>query len=572
MPKVALLGFGAWGRNFARNFNNLGVLGGICDVDPKARQLAAKFFPGVPVYATIEEVLSATENSALVIATPAATHYRLALQALEAGRDVLVEKPLALEVWEAESLVELANKRDRVLMVGHILRYHPAVRKLKSLIQDGELGKIYYIYSNRLNIGRIRSEENILWSFAPHDLSAILFLLDEEPESVSCQGGAYLSRGVPDVTTSEFLFPSGVRAHIFVSWLHPFKEQRLVVIGTRKMAVLDDTVDEKLVVYPHRVEWRNRIPTAVRARGEKVPVEGREPLQLECEHFLECVRTRRKPLTDGEEGLRVLRVLSWCQESLRKGEAESEHVRRRPPEGAAMGRGVRIHETAVVEEGSEIGEGTVIWHFTHIEGGAKVGRWCTLGQNCNVARGAVIGDRVKIQNNVSVYAGVVVEDDVFLGPSCVFTNVTNPRAEVSRRGLYERTVVRRGATIGANATIVCGVEIGRYAFVGAGAVVTSNVPDYALVVGNPARQVGWVSRHGHRLANPDSRGVMVCPESGLRYRLDEAGRMRCLDLDEGEPLPEALRKGRGRYTDFHKVEKGMEGTRGGEGDGGMKGR
>jgi len=210
---------------------------------------------------------------------------------------------------------------------------------------------------------------------------------------------------------------------------------------------------------------------------------------------------------------------------------------------------IQIHASACVDPAALIGEGCRIWHFCHVMAGARLGRDCSLGQNVHIAAGAIVGDRVKIQNNVSVYAGTVVGDDVFLGPSCVLTNVTNPRSQVSRRSLYEKTVIRRGATIGANATVVCGITIGRHAFVAAGAVIARDVPDYALVVGVPARQQGWVSRHGHRL-RADEDGLMVCPESGLRYREASPGVLRCLDLDEDAPLPEALRVGTRSYDDF----------------------
>lgn len=208
------------------------------------------------------------------------------------------------------------------------------------------------------------------------------------------------------------------------------------------------------------------------------------------------------------------------------------------------------HESAYVDAGCEIGEGTKIWHFCHVLSGARIGRGCVLGQNCHVAGDVVIGDNVKLQNNVSVYTGTVVEDDVFLGPSCVLTNVTNPRSQVDRHRLYERTVLRRGCSIGANATVVCGVVIGRYAFVGAGAVVVRDVPDYGLVVGNPARRRGWVSRHGLPLRDRDAEGVMTCPESGLRYREAAPGVVRCLDLDEEAPLPESLRVGERFYDEI----------------------
>jgi UDP-2-acetamido-3-amino-2,3-dideoxy-glucuronate N-acetyltransferase len=213
-----------------------------------------------------------------------------------------------------------------------------------------------------------------------------------------------------------------------------------------------------------------------------------------------------------------------------------------------------VHSSAYVDEGADIGAGTKVWHFSHIMKGARIGEKCVIGQNVNVDGGTVIGSNVKIQNNVSVYAGVVIEDDVFLGPSCVLTNVTNPRSQVNRHSLYERTTLRRGCTIGANATIVCGVTIGRYAFVAAGAVVTRDVSDYALVMGNPARQVGWMSRHGHRLREPDPDGVMRCPEKGFTYKEIEPGVLRCLDLDEEAVLPAELTKGTRSYKEL-KLQK-----------------
>ena len=195
------------------------------------------------------------------------------------------------------------------------------------------------------------------------------------------------------------------------------------------------------------------------------------------------------------------------------------------------------HPSAIIDEPCTIGEGTKIWHFSHVMKGAAIGHHCILGQNVHIANDVTIGNNVKIQNNVSVYTGVELEDDVFCGPSCVFTNVTNPRSQIVRHHLYERTLVRRGATIGANATIVCGTTIGRYAFIGAGAVVASDVPDYALMLGVPAKQKGWMSRHGHRLQTPDDGGIMICPESNWRYKEVEPGKLYCLDWNEDEPLP-----------------------------------
>lgn len=542
--RVAVVGVGYWGKNLARNFHELGALKALCDVDKSAEKDCGRNYNGVRFLPDFQEVLSDSSIDAVVLATPAVTHHEMARAALQAGKDVLVEKPLAIQVKHGEDLVRLAEANHRILMVGHILRYHPAILKLQRLIRDGALGKINYLYSNRLNIGKIRSEENILWSFAPHDISVMLSLLNEMPTKVTCQGGAYLSHGVTDVTLSHFEFLTGVQAHIFVSWLHPFKEQRLVIVGAEKMAVFDDTALHKLVLYPHKVEWKNRIPTAIKANGEIVDLEDQEPLRAECQHFLDCLESRTTPLTDGREGLRVLHVLDACQRALINGEIALES---RDARNEKKGRPYFVHESAYVDDGAEIGAGTKVWHFSHIMNGAKVGERCVIGQNVNIDGGTAIGTNVKIQNNVSVYTGVVIEDDVFLGPSCVLTNVTNPRSQVNRHTLYESTYLKRGCTIGANATILCGITVGRYAFIGAGAVVTKDVPDFALIIGNPGHQAGWMSRHGHRLGRPESNGLMVCPESGYRYQETEPGILRCLDLDEEAVLPAELSKGSKSY-------------------------
>ncbi len=541
--RVAVVGMGYWGKNLVRTFHQAGALHTVCDSNLAVESTLEKDYAGVRFVRDFGALLADPEVQAIALATPAVSHFEMAKAGLLAGKDVYVEKPLAVDVGQGRELVDLAGRLKRVLMVGHILHYHPAVVKLRELIDAGALGKIHYIYSNRLNIGKIRHEENILWSFAPHDISVMLALLGEMPSRVSSQGGAYLNRDVFDVTVSQLEFPSGAQAHIFVSWLHPVKEQRLVVVGSEKMAVFDDTIDEKLVLYPHKVEWKNRVPTAVKAKGEVVPLVMVEPLMAECRHFVECVATRAMPRTSGAEGLRVLSVLDACQRSLLgRGTVVTPASETAPAEKKYF-----AHETACVDEGSHVGAGTRVWHYSHILKGARIGERCSIGQNVNVDSGAVIGNNVKIQNNVSVYSGVVVEDDVFLGPSCVLTNVTNPRSQVNRHSLYETSVLKRGCTIGANSTIVCGVTVGRYAFVAAGAVVTRHVPDYALVAGNPARSLGWMSRHGHRLGKPDAEGIMRCPETGYRYREVSPGVLRCLDLDEEAPLPADLTKGTKSY-------------------------
>ena len=511
---IGCIGAGYWGRNLVRNFDALNALSWICDADTARHAELAAAYPRARVTDSVDRVLSDPGVTGVAIATPAETHGELARKALLAGKDVFVEKPLCLSVEEGEGLAKLAADNGRVLMVGHLLWYHPAVLRLKRLIDEGELGRIQYIYSNRLNLGKIRTEENILWSFAPHDVSVILGLVGEMPEAIHAQGGNYLNDRIADVTVSLLSFPSGVKAHIFVSWLHPFKEQKLVVVGDRKMAVFNDLEREnKLLLYPHSINWKKNLPVASKAEAEPIAFEAGEPLQAECSHFLECIRTRATPRTDAREGLRVLKVLQDCQRALERGPAsvrtEAKEKSPKPP--------YFVHESAFVDAGVEIGEGTTIWHVSHVLKNSRIGQGCRIGQNVVIGPNAVIGNGVKIQNNVSVYEGVTLEDGVFCGPSMVFTNVFNPRSEIVRMHELRSTLVRQGASLGANCTIVCGVTIGRYAFVGAGAVVVKDVPDYALVVGNPGRAIGWMCVCGNRLRFDGDNGAGSCADCPRTY-------------------------------------------------------
>ena len=511
--RVAVIGAGHWGKNLVRNFADLGALAAVCDPDPQACAAVSR---GIETCSNFSDLLRNPSINAVAIATPAISHYPIAKEFLLAGKDVFVEKPLALEPAEGQELIDLAAQQGRMLMVGHILQYHPAVLKLKSLVDGGELGKIQYVYSNRLNIGKIRSEENILWSFAPHDISVMLLLLGEIPTEVSAHGGNYLQSQVADVTLTALSFANGVKGHIFVSWLHPFKEQMLVVVGDKKMAVFDDvSKDRKLVLYPHTIDWIERLPVARKADGEVVPLEAQEPLKAECTHFLECIRTRRPPRTDGREGLRVLQVLEAGQRSLdQRGTPIKLASLLAPPPAPPY----FVHETAVIDQPSEIGPGSKIWHFSHILKNCRIGANCNIGQNVVIGPEVAIGAGCKVQNNVSIYQGVVLEDYVFCGPSMVFTNVHNPRAHIRRMDELRPTLVKTGASLGANATIVCGNTIGRYAFVGAGAVVTRDVPDHALVVGNPARQICWMCACGVRLP-----ADLQCPACNQHYMAGDQG-------------------------------------------------
>ena len=512
MLKVAVLGAGYWGTNLIRVFKELDVLKLICDTDKNKLKIQSGKFPDVEITDSVKEVWNDKEIEAVVIATPAVTHYELTKQALLSGKHVFVEKPLALKKKEGEELVVLANDSARVLMVGHILQYHPAVVTLKNLIDKGELGKVEYMYSNRLNIGKLRTEENILWSFAPHDISVMLMLHGAEPVKVSAYGGDYLSRGVYDTTMTNLEFANGAKGHIFVSWLHPFKEQKLVVVGSKAMAVFDDMAKEKLFVYPHKIEWKNgKIPIAHKAEHYNVEVENKEPLKEEAKHFLECILEKKTPKTDAVEGLKVLKVLQKAEESIAPSCSLAIPAKRSSR--------YFVHPTSFVDDGAEIGEGTKIWHFSHVLKKSKIGKNCVIGQNASIGPSVTIGDNVKIQNNVSVYDGVTLEDDVFCGPSAVFTNVYNPRAFVERKKEFRETLIKKGSSIGANATIVCGVTIGKYAFVGAGAVVKENVPDYGLMVGVPSKQIGWACKCGVTLKfGIDNHAE--CAYCGSTYSID----------------------------------------------------
>ena len=315
-PRVAVVGCGQWGKNLVRTFHGLGALQWLCDSNPDALQQQARLVPGVQTTTRFDELL-ASDVDAIVLATPAALHYAGARAALRAGKDVFVEKPLALRYSEGSELVELADSLDRVLMVGHILQYHPAIARLHELVAREELGRLWYIYSNRLNLGRVRHEENILWSFAPHDLSVIHSLAGAEPETVSAIGGTYLQPGIADTTVTNLRFANGVGAHIFVSWLHPYKEQRLVVVGERKMAVFDDTRQTgKLRIHDKGFQWTDGVPVPRNDAETVLEIDDAEPLRLECEHFLACVTRRTRPLTDGASALSVLRVLEASQRSM----------------------------------------------------------------------------------------------------------------------------------------------------------------------------------------------------------------------------------------------------------------
>jgi len=327
---IAVVGTGDWGANLVRNFSALpgARLVALCDADPQRLAKTAAQYPGTATHARVEDVAADPSVQAAVVAASAVNHHPLAKALLEAGKDVYVEKPLALSVAHAEELVTLAAKHGRILMTGHLLLYHPGVRYLKGLVDKGELGEVFYIYSQRVNLGKVRHDENALWSFAPHDLSVILHLLGAEPVDVVARGSAFLQGSVEDVVFVDLRFPGGKMAHVHVSWLDPHKLRKVTVVGSQKMVVFDDMeASEKIRIYDKGVDRAGQVVSygdalTVRSGDIVIPkISLQEPLKLECQHFVDCVRERRTPLTDGADGLRVVKVLAAAQASLEAGGA-----------------------------------------------------------------------------------------------------------------------------------------------------------------------------------------------------------------------------------------------------------
>lgn len=315
--RICVVGCGHWGKNLLRNFERLGSLYGLFDAMPQRRQTFAQQYPSARVYDSYEELLSDPEVEAVALATPAEQHAPMAIAALHAGKDVFIEKPMALTSESGEQILDVARQSRGLVMVGHLLLYHPAIATIQQLLAAGELGRLEYIYSNRLSMGKVRSEENALWSFAPHDISVILRLTGQLPVQVSATGGAYLQPNIADVTVSDLLFDRGTRAHVFVSWLHPYKEQRLVVIGSKKMVVFEETrPSARLLLYDKQISHNGDVFEATQSQPVTLPYSDEEPLLLECRHFVECVRKRQEPRTPAQDGLNVLQVLQACQRSL----------------------------------------------------------------------------------------------------------------------------------------------------------------------------------------------------------------------------------------------------------------
>ena len=518
--QVCVVGAGRWGKNHIKTLAALGVLGGVVETNEAARKAIQEQFPQAKVFGELREALEQPFDG-FVVATPVETHYDVAHAILSAGRSALVEKPICLESTKARELEALAEKKGLVLMVGHVLLFHPAILKIKEMIVSGKLGKLQYIYSNRLNLGTVRTEENILWSFAPHDISIFQYFIDAEPLTVSSTGGAFVQPHLHDSTMTVITYPNNIIGHIFVSWLHPFKEQRLVVIGSKGMVSFEDSsADKELIFYEKGVDMVGGQPVPRNGATENVPYEKKQALEEELRYFLDCLGGAPVDRAHAKSAVQVLEMLERASEGLLGAPAPSTNGKAAAEPVVPATQLFYAHPTSVIDAGADIGEGTKVWHFSHVQPGSKIGKNCSLGQNVNVANNVRIGNNVKIQNNVSIYEGVELEDYVFCGPSMVFTNILDPRCKYPQRGaeFYKKTLVREGASIGANATIVCGSTVGRHAFVAAGAVVTKDVPDFALVAGVPAKRISWACECGERLPAATKSNKIDCPRCALSYQ------------------------------------------------------
>lgn len=495
--KLGLIGAGYWGKNLVRDFNKIGFLHTICEINEKLIEEYKKIYPHLNYVTQWQELIKNPEIGAICISLPAEMHYQYAKEALLAGKDVYVEKPITLDINEGMELVKIAEEKNKVLMVGHLLHYHSAIQKIKEIIELGEIGKIKNIISNRLNLGIFRTRENVLWSFAPHDISVIISLCNNKlPTWVKCNGHSVLTDGVHDITNSILKFEEeNIYVNINVNWLNPYKEQKMTIVGEKGMILFDDSEKEnKLKIYKNYIRWNEKIspePIANQSSGEIIKIDlDKTPLLTECQHFMNCCLNRQDPLTNGLEGVRVLKVLDALTISLNN---NGQKIFLKPKPNKYFS-----HETAIIDNGAIIGENTKIWHYSHICENAIIGKNCNIGQNVFIAGGAKIGNNCKVQNNVSIYAGVEAEDYVFFGPSCVLTNDKNPRTMYPKNGNYVKTYLETGVTLGANCTVVCGIRIGKHSLIGAGAVVTKDVQPYSIMVGNPAQKIGTIDEFGNR--------------------------------------------------------------------------
>lgn len=434
--RICVIGGGRWGKNHIKTFHELGCLGGIVDNNEDALAGFQKQYPEVKTFSDFKDAVK-DGFDAFTVATPAETHFEIAKVILNHKKHVLVEKPITLKAKEARLLKELAEEKGVNLMVGHLLLFHPAIRKIKDLIEAGKIGKLEYIYSNRLNLGTVRTEENILWSFAPHDISIFQYFIGKLPKEIISRGGAFLQPHIHDSSMTILTYPDNIVGHIFVNWLHPFKEHRIVVIGSKGMFSYEDSSNEKnILFYEKGIDWIKGEPIKRDGPTEIIPYDKNMPLTEELRYFAGHTNGAPVEIADAQNGVEVLEILEKATESLLTGGRRRSEVK---------SQDFFAHHSSEIDEGSAIGKGTKIWHFSHVLSNSTIGKSCNIGQNVVIGPDVTIGKNCKIQNNVSVFKGVTLEDGVFCGPSMVFTNVYNPRAEMRKMDQVRPTLVKHGS-------------------------------------------------------------------------------------------------------------------------------
>lgn len=506
-PKIAVVACNQLDLHLATEFYKLGVLEAVGILDWVAPETTHHPQFGVPICG-IADILSRPDITALAITAPTSQHIGFVHEALKTGKHVFIKFPQFDNTDNITALHDIAGQKGVIVMVPSPPSPHHALTALAEICRSDRLGELRHVHSHRINPQAGGGEADILRGLHL-DISAILALLNDDIEWVSAVGQKNFPRALGDAMTVYITARSGKTASLHVSCLPGRIEHRLVAVGVSGSAVFDDNCDgsRKLCIYSHQGD----LPTVEDI--ELAPLVVDASMRQNCIHFLDMI-TQSPPLrTTDTNDLRLLQILDAVQHSLESGIRTKLYTA--PPHSV----GATIHPTAVVDSPVKIGEGTRIWHFSHVLKNSRIGRDCNIGQNVMIGPDVTIGDRCKIQNNVSVYPGVTLEDGVFCGPSMVFTNVANPRAEIERKHEYRPTTVKRGATIGANATVVCGHDIGRFALIGAGAVVTRDVPDFALMVGNPAHRLGWVCACGEQLP----RGAWtesICSACGKTYHRD----------------------------------------------------
>ncbi len=540
--KIGVIGCGHWGRELVRKFDSLGVLKTLCDADSNKLAWYREHYPNLLITTSYDELLADNSIDGVVIAHSFDNHCDLARRALAAGKHVYLEKPLVVSEEEKKELLAIAKEHGRILVVGKVLRNHSPFTLLKEIVAKGELGTLKYIYSSRLSTGEIGEDESILWSFSPHDISMILDLAGQMPEFVAATGPNYFHRKVADLTSSYLQFPSGLRAHIFVSWLHSEKEQKLVLVGDKKIAVFQDkkTPFQKLYIYPHQISWESNTPVPQKAKADIITIDPDELLLNDCQRFLREITGKGGEVKIEDQGENILRVLNASQLSINQEGKKIylsrginyDNLKMPSPVFNSLHMEDMVDEIITFADDEHMARNAEKRGNPHLHCDGQAGYKGTMRSVLPFNHLTRDGRGCKIRNNISIYKDLVLESEVFCRSSQEYSPVSIQQSATRQMADKPLTVIKKGATLGANCTIARGSTVGEYAYIGAGAVVLEDVPPHALVVGNPARIKGWVCRCGNRLRF--SRDDKSCCSSCLfRYIVEENDILFISGMEEG---------------------------------------